>query len=114
MSDDATGAVAALHDPLRARMYRLVRDAGRPVNRIELAAGAGISPKLAAFHLDLMEERGLLVSHYARPPGRTGRGAGRTAKYYELSRDEIVVSLPERDYAWMGQLLARTVESHAA
>jgi len=72
----------------------------------------GVSRKLAAFHLDKLVERGLLVTSYARPPGRGGRGAGRSAKYYEPSAMEVDVSIPERNYDVMGTILVRAISGH--
>src|SRR5512134_2826917 len=88
-------ALGALEDELRRRLYLFVRTQGRPVNRDEAAAAEGISRKLAAFHLDKLVDRGLLTATYARPPGRGGRGAGRTAKYYQPSSREFHVTIPE-------------------
>jgi predicted ArsR family transcriptional regulator len=110
---DPTAAIAALDDPLRHRIHEFVRSSGRAVNRLEVAAHAGISSKLAGFHLDLLEARGLLVSHYTRPPGRSGRGAGRSAKYYEPSNVEISVSVPERRYDLAGRLLVRAIDTQS-
>ena len=102
-------AVGALEDDLRRRMYLFIRAEGRPVSRDEAAAHVGISRKLAAFHLDKLLERGLLVSHYARPPGRTGRGAGRSSKLYEPSDLEVEVSIPERRYDILGDIMVATL-----
>jgi len=99
------GPIAALDDDLRRSMYLFVRDHGRPASREEVAAAVGVSRKLAAFHLDKLVERGLLVATYARPPGRSGRGAGRSAKYYGLSDRELHVSIPERNYDVIGSIL---------
>src|SRR5512134_481393 len=103
---DAT-AVAALEDDLRRRMYLFVRGLRRPASREEVAHALGVSRKLAAFHLDKLVERGLLVATYARPPGRGGRGAGRSAKYYEPSDREFEISIPERNYDVIGTVLLR-------
>ncbi|MBK5228026.1 MAG: winged helix-turn-helix transcriptional regulator, partial [Actinobacteria bacterium] len=92
------GAVAALEDDLRRRMYLFIRSQGRAISRDEAAEHVGISRKLAAFHLDKLVERGLLTAHYARLPGRTGPGAGRSSKLYEPSELEVNVSIPERRY----------------
>jgi predicted ArsR family transcriptional regulator len=104
-------ALGALEDDLRRRLYVFVRSQGRPVNRDEAASAAGVSRKLAAFHLDKLMDRGLLTHSYARPPGRGGRGAGRSAKYYEPSDRQIDVTIPERRYALMGSLLLRALRS---
>lgn len=108
-----TPAVAVLEDELRRRIYLLVRRAARALTREEVAGEAGISRRLAAFHLDKLVERGLLRFHYARPPGRSGPGAGRSAKYYEPSDLEIDVSIPERRYDLAGQLLLRAIRSES-
>ncbi len=86
-------------------MYVFIRGQGRPVSRDEAADHVGISRKLAAFHLDKLVERGLLTAHYARPPGRTGRGAGRSSKFYEPSNLEVEVSIPERRYDIVGEIM---------
>ncbi len=104
-------AVGALEDRLRRTLYVFVRAQGRPVSRDEAAAEAGISRKLAAFHLDKLVDRGLLTSSYARPPGRGGRGAGRSSKFYEPSDRQIDVSIPERRYDVVGSVLLRALRS---
>jgi predicted ArsR family transcriptional regulator len=111
LKSDAS-AVAALEDELRQRMYLEVRRRRRPVSREEIAEAVGVSRKLAAFHLDKLVDRGLLVTSYARPPGRGGRGAGRSAKYYEPSAREVDVSIPERNYDVMGTILVRAIDGH--
>jgi predicted ArsR family transcriptional regulator len=103
---DAAGpAFEALADDLRRRLYVYVRSQGRPVNREEAASSAGISTKLAAFHLDKLVDRALLKTSYARPAGRTGRGAGRTAKYYEPTETSLEISIPARRYDLAGSVL---------
>ncbi|MGH2680712.1 MAG: transcriptional regulator [Actinomycetota bacterium] len=104
-------ALGALEDELRRTLYVYVRAQGRPVSREEAAEDAGISRKLAAFHLDKLVDRGLLIHSYARPAGRGGRGAGRPAKYYEPSDREIGVTIPERRYDLMGSVFLRALRS---
>jgi predicted ArsR family transcriptional regulator len=106
--------LTALSDNLRRRMYLYVRGEGHPVSRQEVARAAGVSPKLAAFHLDKLVEQGLLTYGYRRPPGRTGPGAGRPAKVYEPSAMELEVSIPERRYDLMGKLLVDAVRTGGA
>ena len=109
LDERQTAAVAALDDPIRRRLYELVRRAGRPLNREEAAHEAGISKKLAAFHLDKLVDRGLLTFGYARPEGRSGPGAGRPAKTYSPSEVEVEVSIPERNYDVIGKLLVDSI-----
>jgi predicted ArsR family transcriptional regulator len=107
--DDAVRLAGVLEEPLRRHLYSFVRRADHPVTRDEAAEDAGISRKLAAFHLDKLVERGLLRASFARPPGRSGRGAGRPAKRYEPSDVSIEMSIPERRYAFVGDLLVDAI-----
>lgn len=103
-------AVGALEDDLRLSMYVFIRAQGRPVSRDEAAAHVGISRKLAAFHLDKLVDRGLLSAHYARLPGRSGAGAGRSSKLYEASDLEVDVSIPERRYDIVGEIMMAALD----
>jgi predicted ArsR family transcriptional regulator len=107
--DEVLNRVSALSDELRRRIYLFIRGSGRPVSREEVGKELGISAKLAAFHLEKLLERGLLVSHYARPRERSGPGAGRSAKYYEPSELEVEISIPTRHYDLLGELLVEAV-----
>jgi predicted ArsR family transcriptional regulator len=100
-----------LDDDLRRSLYLFVRKQARPITRDEAAADVGMSVKLAAFHLDKLEKAGLLSSHYARKPGRSGPGAGRSSKFYVVSEVEIDVSIPERSYDLVGEILVAAIAS---
>jgi predicted ArsR family transcriptional regulator len=106
---EKTAAIAALAEPVRGRLYEVVRSAGRPVSRDEAAEASGVSRSLAAFHLDKLVDRGLLRFNYARPEGRSGPGAGRPSKMYEPSDAEVEVSIPERHYDVIGKLLVDSI-----
>ena len=60
-------------------------------------------------HLDRLADQGRLAVEYRRPPGRSGPGAGRPAKLYRRTEDELAVSVPERHYDLIGGLLAAAV-----
>jgi predicted ArsR family transcriptional regulator len=107
--DASAHAVSLLGDELRRRMYRFVRSSRAPVTREEVAAHTGVSRKLAAFHLDRMVDAGLLTATYARPAGRGGPGAGRSAKHYQPSDLQIEISLPDRHYDLAGSLLVEAI-----
>jgi predicted ArsR family transcriptional regulator len=101
---DAVRAVAALDDPQRALLYSAVRDAAAPLTREEAARQVGISRKLAAFHLDRLVDAGLLDASYERPAGAVAR-IGRAPKRYRPSDVELEISVPERRYDLVGEIL---------
>jgi predicted ArsR family transcriptional regulator len=103
------GTLGILDDEVRRSLYLFVRKQARPVTRDEAAAEVGTSVKLAAFHLDKLEKAGLLSAHYARKPGRSGPGAGRSSKFYVISDLEIDVSIPERSYDFVGEILVAAI-----
>jgi predicted ArsR family transcriptional regulator len=107
--DHALDSLIALGDGVRRRVYRFVCGAREPVSRGVVATTLGISRSLAAYHLDKLVAHDLLLVSYARPAGRSGPGAGRTAKFYAPACAEIAVSLPYRDYALAARLLAEAV-----
>lgn len=104
---DPVGAVAVLDDPQRARLYDVVRGADEPVTREQAAREVGISRKLAAFHLDRLVEVGLLEVTFERLGPRQ---IGRTPKRYRRSGAEVQVSIPERRYDFVGEVLVDAVE----
>src|SRR5215475_1383730 len=104
------GALAALGEPARRALYAYVAARGRPVSRDEAASATGMRRATAAFHLERLVEDGLLEAGFARLSGRTGPGAGRTAKLYSRAHRQIDVSLPPRRYAVAGDILACAVE----
>ena len=104
--DARVQAVAALEEPTRRRLYEYVVGRPEPVSREDAANALGLPRTTAAFHLDKLTEEGLLATCYERRTGRTGPGAGRPAKLYHRSDREIEISLPERQYAIAGRLLA--------
>jgi predicted ArsR family transcriptional regulator len=105
----ATAVVAALHHPMRAKLYAFIRRERRPVTREQAATAIGISPKLAAFHLGQLVDVGLLHANDLTAPGR--RGPGRAPKAYTLAPAEWHISLPERRYALMAEILTHAVLS---
>lgn len=106
--------VGALADPVRRSLYRLVAAADAPVTRQDAAATLGLAPHVARFHLDRLVEEGLLAIEYRRVSGRTGPGAGRSAKLYRRADGEVAVSLPERHYDLAGHLMAEAIEAASA
>ncbi len=107
------GLLSVLGDHTRWHMYQQIRRAGRPLSRQEIAERVGIPSRLATFHLERLLEAGMLTAHYARPPGRSGPGAGRTAKYYAPADVELDLSIPQRGYELVGTLLVDALQAAA-
>jgi predicted ArsR family transcriptional regulator len=114
VDDESVLAVAVLADPVRRSAYRTIQKAAEPLSRDDVARDLAIGRPLAAFHLDRLAEAGLVEVSYARPPGRTGPGAGRPAKLYRLAPREVAVSLPPRSYGDLAALLAEALERAGA
>lgn len=105
---DAAG-IGALADPVRHQLYQFVCAQPAPVSRDQAAEAVGIAHHQAKFHLDRLTAEGLLETDYARLTGRSGPGAGRTSKLYRRAGRDIAVSLPQREYALAGLLMARAI-----
>lgn len=103
----ALTAVAALCDPFRRRLYRLIRRSRVPVNREQAAASVGISRKLAAFHLDKLVEVGLLRATH-EPVGQV-RKVGRTPKIYRPTQAVVRISIPENQHDLLAEILLDAV-----
>ncbi|MFN2388362.1 MAG: helix-turn-helix transcriptional regulator [Actinomycetota bacterium] len=105
--DRTLDRLGLLHEPVRRRIYLFVRAAGSPVSRDEVAHDAGISRKLAAFHLEKLLDGGLVVARFARRAG--DKPVGRKPKLYEPSPAPLQVSIPERRYDLIAAVLVDAV-----
>ncbi|HEV7888524.1 MAG TPA: helix-turn-helix domain-containing protein, partial [Acidimicrobiales bacterium] len=101
--------VAALDQPLRRNLYRLLSTAGGWTTRDEAAEALGLPRSVAAFHLDKLVEAGVVEVRFERTSGRTGPGAGRPSKLYRPRGEEVSASVPDRRYDLAGSLLAAAV-----
>jgi predicted ArsR family transcriptional regulator len=106
---DRVHGVAALDHPVTQSVYLLLAERGE-LSRDATAEALDLARSVAAFHLDKLVDAGLADVRYERLTGRSGPGAGRTAKVYRRSEKELGVSLPERRYDLAGGLLAEAVE----
>ena len=111
---DQTAAVAALRDSTRRALYEFVAHSAAAVSVDEAVRATGTPKSTTALHLDRLVKAGVLDVAFERRSGRTGPGAGRPAKVYVLARDEIVASIPSRDYELMGEVLASAIETAEA
>lgn len=109
-SQTTLAGLSTLDDPLRRRLYAYVVGNDEPVSRDQAAAAVQISRTLTAYHLDKLTAVGLLRTSYARPAGRGGPGAGRPAKFYTRSQQELSLSVPPRDYELLAHLLAGSID----
>lgn len=100
-----------LSEPTRREVFECVRRARSPLSRDEVAKLTGVNRRLATFHLDRLSEVGVLLTHFARPEGRSGPGAGRPAKRYTVADIELDLSLPPRQYEFAARLLAHGIEA---
>lgn len=107
---DRFAAMGALGEPTRRALYEQVAAAGDWVSRDEAADALGLERGTAAHHLDRLASDGLLEIDYQRLSGKQGPGAGRPAKLYRRARRDFDVTLPPRDYALAGQMLAEAVD----
>ena len=101
-------AVGVLGDAGRRALFEYVQQSPRPVSREEAADALGIARGLAAFHLDKLVGAGLLQADYAAPAD-SPRGRGRTPKVYEPISGEFTISIPEREYALVAEILADAI-----
>jgi len=108
---DPVDVVSLLGEPVRRRLYDYVVAQGDAVSREQAATAVGIKRPLAAFHLDKLAEEGLLEVEFRRLSDRKGPGAGRPAKLYRRSPQEISVSLPHREYELAARVFAEALST---
>jgi len=101
--------MAALDQPLRRQLYRVLADRGW-TTRDDAAAVLGVARSVAAFHLDKLAAAGVVEVRFERTTGRQGPGAGRPSKWYRLAADELHASMPPRHYDLAGAVLAAAID----
>jgi predicted ArsR family transcriptional regulator len=107
--DRRIAGIAALDQPLRRELYRLLTAADGWTTRDEAAATLGVPRSVAAFHLDKLADAGVVQVRFARTSGRRGPGAGRPSKLYRAAEEEVAASVPDRHYDLAGVLLATAI-----
>ena len=110
---DPVARVAALDQPLRRQLFRLLGASDGWTSRDEAAAALDIPRSVAAFHLDKLADAGVVEVRFERTGGRSGPGAGRPSKLYRPAGDELSASLPPREYDLAGAVLADAVAESA-
>ena len=110
---DPVAGVAALDQPLRRKLFALLRASHGWLSRDDAAAALDIPRSVAAFHLDKLAEAGVVEVRFERTGGRSGPGAGRPSKLYRPAGDELSASIPPREYDLAGAVLADAVDASA-
>jgi predicted ArsR family transcriptional regulator len=102
-------AIGALAEPTRWALYRYVATQQQPVSREQASKAVDVPLHTAKFHLDRLVDDRLLEVEFRRLSGRAGPGAGRPTKLYRRSSRQFAISLPERKYELVGDVLATAV-----
>ncbi|MDD0858862.1 ArsR family transcriptional regulator [Arthrobacter alpinus] len=103
-------ALASLGDPVRKRLFELVRDSGNALSRDDCAAELGLPKSTIRAHLDRLVDEHLLLVEFRKIGARTGPGSGRPTKLYATARREVSASVPPRHYDLAASLLAAGVQ----
>jgi predicted ArsR family transcriptional regulator len=100
-------ALVALAEPQRARIYDHLASAKGPRTRQDVSTALGIGRTLLAFHLEKLEQAGL-IEPVAVDPVSTGR-PGRPPQRYQVTQQEISATVPPRRYELLAEILVQSV-----
>lgn len=103
-------AVASLGDPVRLKLFEVVREAGAPLSRDDCAQALGLPKSTVRLQLDRLVQEKLLRVEYRKLGERQGPGSGRPSKLYAVAQIEISASVPPRHYDLAAGLLAAAVQ----
>ncbi len=100
-------ALRVLAEPQRARIYNHLAAVGEASSRHEVARALGIGRTLVAFHLDKLEQAGLIkqASPEENPPGRPGR----PPQLFQVTGAELSASVPPRRYDLLAEVLVEAI-----
>jgi predicted ArsR family transcriptional regulator len=101
---------SALGDPTRRAIYIAVRESADPMTSGAVAGLFDIHSNVARHHLDKLAGDGYLRVTHRRPSGRSGPGAGRPAKCYEVTSKIIDLHFPARRPDMLVDLLLRILD----
>ncbi|MEV0150307.1 MULTISPECIES: helix-turn-helix domain-containing protein [unclassified Nonomuraea] len=102
-------ALGLLSEPQRARIYAFLAGAAHACTRQEICQALDMGRTLVAFHLDKLEQTGL-VEVVAEAAG-TGR-RGRPAQRYRATARELSASVPPRRYELLAEILLQAAQEH--
>ncbi|WP_288025663.1 transcriptional regulator [Arthrobacter sp.] len=103
-------AVASLGDPVRKRLFELLRGSPHALSRDDCAEALGLPKSTIRAQLDRLAADGLLLVEFRKVGDRTGPGSGRPTKLYTVAVGEVAASVPARHYDLAAELLAAAVE----
>jgi predicted ArsR family transcriptional regulator len=109
---EAIARLCVLDEPARWAAYLAVRHAATPLTRAEVADRAGVSSRLATFHLEKLVAEGLLEATYERDG--SSAAVGHPAKRYRPANLDVEVSIPPRRYDLAAEILAEAVDKNPA
>ncbi|SED85143.1 Predicted transcriptional regulator, ArsR family [Arthrobacter alpinus] len=101
--------MASLGDPVRKRLFELVRLSDHALSRDDCAQELDLPKSTVRVHLDRLVHEQLLLVEFRKVGERTGPGSGRPTKLYTAARHEVGASVPPRHYDLVAQLLAAAV-----
>src|SRR3954469_21159429 len=114
-TDRRIAGIAALDQPLRRALYRLLGEQDW-VSRDVAATALDVPRSVAAFHLDKLVDAGAAEVRFERTSGKQGPGAGRPAKLYRgpdtapaAPNPDCAGSTPERSYGLAGLMLTTAI-----
>ncbi|PYI69286.1 transcriptional regulator [Arthrobacter livingstonensis] len=103
-------AVASLGDPVRRKLFELLRESPLALSRDDCAEALELPKSTIRAHLDRLVSDGLLLVEFRKVGERTGPGSGRPTKLYTVAVDEVAASVPARHYDLAAELLAAAVQ----
>lgn len=109
--DERLESVAALGDPVRREVYRVLQRNAEPLTRNQLAELTGLAASTLLFHLEKLVDAGLLKVEFRKLGERSGPGSGRPAKLYRLAHAEVAASVPDRRYDLAAELMAAAIDT---
>lgn len=110
MNDERFSAAA---DPELRRALLFARAQPEPFTVDDAADALGVHRNVARARLDRLAAAGFLRSFFERRTGRTGPGAGRPSKVYEVAPETEALEFPERRLADLVVVLAERLDEEA-
>src|SRR5579872_1526336 len=102
--------IAPLGDPVRRGIYLCLEASPSGMTRKEIAAALAIPTELARFHLDRLQNTGMVAASRCN---NDHSASGRPAKVYTVAR-RVAVSVPPRRYEMLGRILINLMRDAGA